>query len=461
MSGNTIRKYGRDFQVRVLYLLLNDRPFFSAIAPILNPDYFDNELISWAVDTIIKYNKKSKLIITKSSLEVEFKDSNLSVSQKLFNQLMEEVEEAGKQPDLEFTKEKITAFCRNQNMKNKILKVAGMLNDSEDKEDEDEVVYDKIYYEMKDALAAGIEIDYGYDYAAEVDRRYEEDARNPIETPWPVVNDLMDGGLAAGELGIIVCPPKTGKSWLLVSLASHAATLGKNVLHITLELSKEYVGQRFDANLTGIDSKKLRTQRHLIKDALIRKGIKNNIKIKRFNKPSLFIIEKYIDQLIESGFKPDIIFIDYADLIKGDGGELRMVLKEIYEDLRGLSFEYDIPVWTASQSNRASMKAEKVTGDLLAEDFSKLMTADFVLSLSKHDVFYVMGNRFGDMDISLESGYMDKSIGLFEILGVLEEDDERLPKKDRNVSYPSADKMAELFGRSDNTVGPSKDINKS
>jgi replicative DNA helicase len=462
MSENQIKKYGRDFQVRVLYLLLNDRGFFSAIAPILKPDYFDNELISWSVNKIITYNKKNNVIITKSSLDVEFKDSDLSVSQSLFDQLMEDVEEAGTNKDLEYTKEKIISFCKDQNMKNTIFKVAGILKDSEE-----DIKYDNIYSEMKTALSAGTEVDYGYDYAAEVDRRYEEDARAPIATPWNVVNKLMDGGLAPGELGIIVCPPKVGKSWMLVSLATHAATLGLNVLHITLELRKEYVAQRFDANMTGVNSKELRNKRHLIKEEFKKRGIKNNIKIKKFNKPDIYIIEKYLDQVIESGFKPDIVLVDYADLIKGAKAELRMALKEVYEDLRDLSDVYDVPIWTASQSNRASMKAEVVTGDLLAEDFSKLMTADFILSLSTYDIFYVMANRFGDMNVPIEAGVIDKSIGYFEMLGVAEiEDEPNNQQKAKKFNYPSTDALDKIFQSNDvdsvaGSIDLSKDINKS
>lgn len=412
--------YGYDFQVRVLYLLMNDRSFFVSISSILYPSYFDNELIAWAVDTIIKYHKKEKIIITRSSLDVAFEDCKSPFKKGDYLKLMDHVEEVSKERDLQFTSEKMLDFCKRQNMKDAIFKSADLLS-KHTVEDID--TYDKIISLMKKAVTAGEIIDQGYNYTAEVDRRYEEDSRFPIPTRWDLINKYMDGGLAKGELGVFVCPPKGGKSWLMVDTASYAAEQGFNVLFITLELSDSYVGRRFDAKITGRPVNEMPLYRDLIKQKIEEKNLYDRIKIRKMNRPTIYNIENFIDSLIESGFKPDIIFIDYADLIRGDKSELRMNLKQVYEDLRAMSDIYEAPVWTASQSNRQSTNAQIVTKDLISEDFSKIMTADFILSLSSHDLFHVMANRFGQDDITIESGIIDKSYGHFEMLGVVSLDD--------------------------------------
>ena len=452
MSKEVKLDYGYDFQIRVLYLLMYDPSFFITINSILDPDYFDNELISWVARTIIKYHRKHKIIITKESLDVEFKDATIPFSELDYNKLMRDVKEVEYKGDLEYTANKILDFCKRQNMKSAILDSAGLLQGQQ--ESDEDLLYDKIYSIIKSAVSAGEPIDNGYDYYEEIDRRYSEDARNPIPTGWGPVDELMDGGLAAGELGVFVCPPKGGKSWLMVSSAVHAATIGKKVLFITLELSSSYVGRRFDANIIQTPVNETKNYTHLIKQELDARDFRSKVRIKKFNKPNIYKIENFIQSLREQGFVPDIIFVDYADLIRGENKDLRMVLRGVYEDLRALGDDFKVPIWTASQSNRQSTNAEIITKDLIAEDFSKIMTADFILSLSSKDLFYVMANRFGKDEVSIEASKVDKSCGVFEMLGVVD-----LENKDSNNSGNSgkngsvygglsAKEMASLFDQS-------------
>lgn len=445
--------YGYDFQVRVLYLLMNDRAFFMSINTIIDPDYFQNELISWAVKTVVGYHKKYKSIITKSSLEDEFRDSNLMFSLADYNKLVKDLEEAVDSPDLKVTEEKVLKFCKRQHMINCILESAEDVTNIEEVDDD---LYNNIYSRFKSAVSAGEPIDYGYDYTDEVDKRYQEDSRNPIPTGWPIIDSFMDGGLGSGELGVFVCPPGGGKSWLMVSSAVHAATNGKNVAFISLELSKTYVGVRFDANLIRKPSNETKNHIELIKKEFGERDLYGKIKIQKFNKPTLYNLESYLDSLIEGGFTPDVIFVDYADLIRGESKELRMALRAIYEDLRALSGTYDVPIWTASQSNRQSSNADVITKDLIAEDFSKIATSDFILSLSSKDLFYIMKNRFGEDKKVIEASVVDKSCGHFEMSRVIDIEEE-IKQSQQHRKNPGVDdkSLDELFNNL--TVGPSKD----
>jgi proline iminopeptidase len=71
--------------------------------------------------------------------------------------------------------------------------------------------FEQIKVLIDDAMKAGTERNIGHNYILDVDYRYSESARTIVETPWDVVNELIQGGLGAGELGVIVSPSGIGK----------------------------------------------------------------------------------------------------------------------------------------------------------------------------------------------------------------------------------------------------------
>ena len=104
--------------------------------------------------------------------------------------------------------------------------------------------YDDIRNLIDRALKAGTERDIGHEYLAELEDRFREEARNTVETPWPLINNLLGGGLGDGDLGMIAGGPGGGKSWALVALGAQAVKTGHTVIHYTLELNEKYVGRR-------------------------------------------------------------------------------------------------------------------------------------------------------------------------------------------------------------------------
>ena len=100
-----------------------------------------------------------------------------------------------------------------------------------------------------------------------------------------------------------------------------------------------------------------------------------------------------------------MILVDYADIMRdiGKSTEMRHQLGNIYEDLRGLAGEMQIPIWTASQANRSALDEDVIDASKVAESYAKVMTADFVISVSRKiedkiantGRFHVIKNRFG------------------------------------------------------------------
>jgi replicative DNA helicase len=101
----------------------------------------------------------------------------------------------------------------------------------------------------------------------------------------------------------------------------------------------------------------------------------------------------------------DMVIVDYGDILRdtGNNKEVRHALGNIYEDLRGLAGEFEVPIWTASQANRSALDEDVIEATKVAESYQKVMTADFVVSLSRKvedkigntGRFHIIKNRFG------------------------------------------------------------------
>ena len=304
-------------------------------------------------------------------------------------------------------------FCKNQEIKKAILGSVELLKQGD---------YDGIKAKVDNALKAGADKDIGHDYMTEIEERYTEAVRDVQPTPWDVINELTDGGLGKGELGVMVAPAGIGKSWALMNVGAHLVKQGKTVVHYTLELNQAYVGLRYDSVITGIANQNLKHYKEDVKEQVSK--LTGELIIKHYPTKSVSVmgIRAHVEKCIMQDKKPDVIIVDYADLLRGHGQEKRHELEGIYEDLRGMAGEYDIPVWTASQANRSALEEDVIDASKISESYGKVMVADFVLSLSRKvqdklagtGRWHVIKNRFGPDGITLPSK-MNTSNGQFHI----------------------------------------------
>jgi replicative DNA helicase len=262
-------------------------------------------------------------------------------------------------------------------------------------------------------MKAGADKEIGHEYNESVAERYQENIRSTIPTPWPIINDVSDGGFGKGELIVFVAPAGIGKSWGLINVGAHAIKQGLNVVHYTLELNAGYVGQRYDAVATGIANQSLKYNIDEIQSTVDK--LKGNLVIKYYptKTASCSTIRAHIEKMILVGKKPDLVIVDYADLLRGAVArkEMRHELESIYEDLRGIAGEYEVPLYTASQANRSALEDDIIEAGKISESYSKVMIADFVLSLSRKVTdkiagtgrWHIIKNRFGPDGITLPS----------------------------------------------------------
>ena len=394
---DTLVKYGQSYQSKVVASLLVDVKFLEQVNEITKPDFFESEANKWIVSEILEYFNEYR---TSPTMEV-FKIKVGTIEDKVLKQTvvdqLKNVYQQVEAEDLPYVKNEYLTFAKNQKVKDALLKSVELLKAGQ---------YDKIIDTMTAASKVGVESDLGLDYITEFESIMENVKRESCPTGWDVIDDLMSGGLGPGELGVVMAPSGIGKSWFLSKIACAALKNGMDVVHYTLELSESYVGQRYTTILTGIQ-----TSEHLDrKDEIVRKikAIPGRVRIKYYppQAASAKTIAAHIEKIRQTGFKPALIIIDYADLLKSsDRGRdgLYAELGGIYEELRGLSGETGIPVWTATQTNRAAIDHEVIQADSVGDSYKKVQTADFIMSvsrktkdkLSKTGRIHIVKNRFG------------------------------------------------------------------
>lgn len=400
--SDTFLKYGYSFQSKLIACLFKDKPFLQQIMDILEPDYFESEANKWMMSTIIDYYIDFKAQPTLEVMKVKLEDVGNDVLKAEVIQNLKDAVRNFEAVDLDFVKDETIKFCKNQKIKQAITQSVELLQFGD---------YDGIKTKIDEAMKAGGDKDIGHDYNVDIADRYVESLRKTVKTGWDVIDDIADGGLGAGELGVFVAPAGIGKSWGLVNVAANAVKKGKTVVHYTLELNQAYVGLRFDSVFTGIPAQNLKFHQEDVEKRV--KKLKGQLIVKYFPTKGATVntIRAHIDKCTIQGFKPDIVIVDYADLLKGNGKEMRHELGNIYEDLRGMAGEYEIPVWTASQANRSALEEDVIGAEKIAESYSKIMTADFVISLSRKiedkiagtGRWHVIKNRFGPDGLTFPS----------------------------------------------------------
>ena len=394
--SESLVKYGTSFQSKIISSLLTDVKFTKQIIDILEVSYFDTDSNKFLVKSIKDYFSKYKSQPTMESIKVMVDDVENDVLKVAIVDSLRNAWQHREDPDLEFVKEKTLEFCKNQIMKNAIMQSVELLETQQ---------YDDIKGIIDKAMTAGMERDIGHEYITGFEERMTKQARDTQPTGWDSVNDLMDGGLAGGELGVIVAPAGIGKSWTLQALGTHAVKKGLTVIHYTLELNAAYVGLRYDCIISGQPTGNLQYYKEDVQKAIDK--LKGNLIIKYYptRTASVNTVTAHLQQCELQGIKPDLVIVDYADIMKSTQHftEKRHQIGHVYEELRGVAGEFNIPIWTASQANRSSLEEDVIGADKVSEDYSKVMTADFVMSMSRKvedkiantGRFHVIKNRFG------------------------------------------------------------------
>ena len=438
MTLHSLAKYGTAFQIKVISSLLTHKEFLTNIHDIISEEYWDNQAQQWVIKEIIKYYDKYHTTPSMDILKVELQKVDNEVLRLSIREQLKAAYESSDE-DLEYVQEEFSTFCKNQQLKKALLNSVDLLKAGD---------FDGIKHLVESALKAGNDKNIGHEYSKDIESRFREDARTTIATPWERINDILQGGLGNGDFGLIFGNPGGGKSWSLVALGGYAVRMGYNVLHYTLELGEQYVGRRYDAFFSKIPVDQVIKNRSKIEDII--PEIPGKLIIKEFptGRATISTIESHIRKVTDLGTKPDLIIIDYVDLLstKKRTADRKGEIDDIYTSTKGLARELDVPIWSVSQVNRAGAKDDVIEGDKAAGSYDKIMITDFCLSLSRKAKdkvngtgrFHIMKNRYG-MDGLTFGVKADTSTGHFTVHDYNAEDYESDEPQQQNQSYGDFD----------------------
>jgi archaellum biogenesis ATPase FlaH len=448
VSFNRLSQYGLPFQLKVINQLLTNKEFLLSIRDTIQNEYFDNQSLQWIVTQTLKYFDKYHTSPTLESLHIEVKKLDNEV---LKTAVVEQLRESYKidNNDAEYVREEFSNFCKNQQLKSALLTSVDLLNSG---------MYDDIRSLIDSALKAGMDKNIGHEYSKDVESRYRPDARTIIPTPWADINKLLMGGLGGGDLGLVFGNPGGGKSWMMVALAGHAVQQGFNVVYYTLELGEVYVGKRFDAFFVNESVNQVHLHRKKVENEINRLEGKLIVKEFSMGKATVQTLESHVSKLRDMDIKPDLIIIDYIDLLRSPkrNSDRKDEIDDVYIAIKGLARELNTPIWSVSQVNRSGAQDDIIQGDKAAGSYDKIMISDFCMSLSrkKEDKvngtgrIHIMKNRYG-MDGMTYNAQVDTTTGHVSLSGG-DDDDEvntKIQSKSNSLSEWNNNDLTKLSNK--------------
>lgn len=405
-------QFGKPFQQKLAFTILEDAQFANQIGEVLDYNFFELKHLQVFVKKIYDYKNEYKKYPNKTTFESILR-TNLSEEsetvQKQIRDFYVQFTSSGNSIDVDYVKNNAIEFCKKQKLKEAMLKSVDLLKRSS---------FEEIRKVVDNALKLGNNPDVGYLYEEQFEERYEIKARDVVSTGWEVIDSMTRGGLAAGELGVVIAPTGAGKTHFLCHLGAAAVKQGKTVIHYSLELDDKTIGRRYDAAITGIPLDSLMAKKDYVFEKI--KEVPGSLIIKEYPTKSASpeTIRNHLSKLKERGIQPGMLIVDYGDLLRPVSlkKEKREELETIYEELRAIAKENNCPCYTASQTNRGGLNAEVITMDSISEAFNKCFVADLIFTVSRTiddkrtntGRIFVAKNRFG-MDGVICPIFMDTS----------------------------------------------------
>jgi len=242
---------------------------------------------------------------------------------------------------------------------------------------------------MRDALQVG-EIDKGQtDIFENLDTVLDEDYRHPIPMGIPGIDKLLKGGLAKGEIGVILAPTGVGKTTILSKIANTAFNLGYNVLQIFFEDNPKIIQRKHFTMWTGIepDNLVLHKEDVMSKITEIKETMKNRLILKKMASDTMTMnqIKGQVRKMIADGIKIDLVLVDYIDCILPESSSRDEWKAEgsVMRGFEAMCHELDLVGWTATQGNRSSISAEVVTTDQMGGSIKKAQVGHVIISVAK------------------------------------------------------------------------------
>jgi replicative DNA helicase len=395
----------------ILSNLVNNENYLRAVSPFLKKEYFShsNATVFRLID---EYFTKYTNPPTQHALKIEL-DSLGGINQDNYNHSIELIAKLSTtESDSDWLIEKTEKWCQDKAIYNAIMESIQVIegNSKKDKGSLPQI--------LSDALSVSFDTHIGHDFIEDFEKRYDFYHEKVERVPFDIdlFNTITRGGVPRKTLNVILAGTGVGKTLMMCHFAASNMMQGKNVLYITLEMAEERIAERIDANLMDVPLNELETypkKTFETKIDRIRQKTQGKLVIKEY--PTASVGAGHFRHLLnelkqKKKFSPDIIFVDYLNLCTSSrikmGGSINSYtyIKYIAEELRGLAVENNLPIFTATQTNRTGFTSSDVGLEDTSESFGLPATADFMIAAISSEELESLGqimvkqlkNRYGD-----------------------------------------------------------------
>ncbi len=381
------------------------------VAPFVKDEYFTEKHEKVIFDEIIRYFNKNNSLPNATALQIEV-ESRTDLTEPIYNSIQEfltkKVEPINK---TEWLVNKTEAWCQERAIVNAVYQAVNVIGG-----DDKKTPMTALPELLHDAIATSFDKSVGHDYTDEADERwdYYNKKENKIETGLEHLDYILRGGIPEKTLGVIMAGTGVGKSLFMCSISSSLLERGRNVLYITMEMAEEKIAQRIDQNLLDMTQEELDSigkESFLKRFQNLRTKTQGKLIVKEY--PTGMATAAHFRSLLKEldmkkNFVPELICIDYLNICNSlsvsKNANSYEKIKAIAEELRALAMEFNIPVLTATQTNRQGMNDADVGMTDVSESFGLPMTADYFFAMTTNDQlrddnlirFSQLKNRYGD-----------------------------------------------------------------
>ena len=406
--------------------LVKNEAFTRRVLPFLKSEYFTNEvernIFNEIRDFTIKYNNlptADALLIEVDTLRGLTADQARDASTLIKDLNADEVD-----TNADWLLDSTEKFCQEKAIYNAIMQSIEIMNNKGGA-----LTKGAIPDLLTQALAVTFDPNVGHDYLEDFEERYEYYHRVEHKIPFDLdfFNKITKNGFSRKTLNIFLAGTGVGKSLTMCHIAAACLAQGKNVLYITLELAEEEVAKRIDANLMNItidDLLQLPQDLYLKKASVLKNKSQGKLIVKEYPTASASTLhfKALLNELnLKKSFKPDIIFVDYLNICASSrikpGGNVNSYtyIKSIAEELRGLAVEFEVPVVSATQTNRTGFTSSDVGLEDTSESFGLPATADFMAALISTEQLQELNQI---MVKQLKNRYADPSTNKRFVIGI-------------------------------------------
>jgi len=384
MQERNFGQLGFSFQQSLIKAIIEDKKYGETIIDVLESKYFENNSFKFIMENIKELFKQFNKIPDYNTVAQKIMSENGSRdnNSNVHIDTLENIKLSNN--DIEFPKVTALNFCKQQNLKRVLKNVQSIIENGEFES------YNTIEEEIKGALQVGVTNEEAFDVFHNIDEALEKENRHPISLGVTGLDNLLNGGLGRGELGVVLAPTGTGKTTLLTKFANTAFNLGFNVVQIFFEDNSGNIKRKHYTIWSGVPSDQQPFLKEEVKEKVdqAQKRSKGSIKLLKLPSDNVTIseIKSRLRKMISEGFKIDLLIIDYVDCISPERvafGEEWKGEGSIMRSLEAMTGEFDIAIWTATQGNRESISSDVVTGDQMGGSIKKAQIAHVIVSIAK------------------------------------------------------------------------------